>query len=231
MGSTRLPGKVLMPIRGRHVLWHVLNRLKYSTKINKMVLAIPDSESDSVLELFARKYNVNYYRGSEDDVLSRYYNAAAKFSADTIVRITADCPLIDPRVVDSMVECYFSSGVDYVYSGEFPYGLGLEVFNFSVLKKAYEDAVEPYDREHVSPYIYHHPNLFSVKLVEAIGKLRRPELRLTVDTKEDLELVKEIFNRMYKEGQIFYAEDVIDLLDEHPELVSINSHIVQKELR
>jgi len=108
--------------------------------------------------------------------------------------------------------------------------LDTEVFNFETLEKAYEEAKLDYEREHVTPYIYQHPNMFRLKFIEASGKLRRPDLRLTVDTEEDLKLIREIFKQLYRDGQIFYTEDVIDLLDKCPELIAINAHIRQKEL-
>lgn len=233
IGSTRLPGKVLKDILGKPMLWHMLNRLRLSTKIDNIVLAIPDSRQNDQLEDFAKGLNLHYFRGSEDDVLSRYYGAATKFGADVIVRLTSDCPLIDPRVTDRVIEEHLNSDADYTSNGiksGFPRGLDTEVFNFEALKRAYREAELDYEREHVTPYIRQHPSSFKLKSVEASGKLRRPDIRLTVDTEEDLRLIREIFKRLYGDGQIFYTEDVIDLLDKHPELAAINACIRQKEL-
>ena len=233
MGSTRLPGKVLKDVCGKPMLWYMVNRLRFSNKIDNIVLAIPNSAQDDELEDFAEGLKLQCFRGSEEDVLSRYYWAAAESGGQVIVRLTSDCPLIDPRVTDKVIEEHLNSDADYTSSGisrTFPWGLGAEVFSFDALKRAYKEAEQDYEREHVTPYFYLHPEIFKLKSVEAEGKLRRPDLRLTVDTEEDLQLIREIFKRLHRDDQIFYAEDVIDLLDKHPELVAINAHVRQKEL-
>ena len=233
MGSTRLPGKVLKDISGKPMLWHMLSRLRLSNKIDNIILAIPDSVQNDRLEDLANGLKICCFRGSEEDVLSRYYGAAAKFAADVIVRLTSDCPLIDPRITDRVIEEHLLADTDYTSSGisrTFPRGLDTEVFNFKALKRAYEEAKQDYEREHVTPYIYLHPEIFKLKSVEATGKLRRPDLRLTVDTEEDLKLIREIFKRLYRDDQIFYAEEVIDLLGKHPKLLAINADIRQREL-
>jgi len=140
--------------------------------------------------------------------------------------------LIDPKITDHVIESHLNSEVDYtsnVIVRTFPRGLDTEVFNFSILETTFQNAKENYEREHVTPYIYLHPELFKLKSIEASGKLRRPDLRLTIDTKEDLRLSEKIFKHLYRENQIFYTDDVIDFLDKHPELVAINAHIVQKD--
>jgi spore coat polysaccharide biosynthesis protein SpsF len=231
--STRLPNKVLKDISGKPMLWHLYERLKSARKIDSVILAIPDSPQDDRLADFARKLGLPCFRGSEPDVLSRYYNAAVEFNAQVIVRITADCPLIDPRVTDSVIEAHLNTDADYTCSGAeygFPRGLDTEVFNFETLEKTHREARQDYEREHVTPYIYHHPELFKIQSVEATGKLRRPDLRLTVDTEDDLKLIREIYKRLYRDRKIFYTEDVIDLLDKHPELTAINASIRQKKL-
>jgi spore coat polysaccharide biosynthesis protein SpsF len=231
MGSTRLPEKIFKDIVGKPMLWHMINRLKCSKKINDVVIAIPDSALNDKLESFVKELGVNCFRGDEDDVLSRYYGAAVKFQGDIIVRLTSDCPLIDPVVTDSTIEAHLNSESDYTYKGprgNYPRGLDTEVFNLTVLKKIYHEATRLYEREHVTPYIYQHPELFEINVIQAVGKLKRPELRLTVDTEEDLLLVREIYRHLYQNNKIFYIEDIIDLLDLQPELMSINAHIEQK---
>jgi len=234
MTSTRLPGKVLMEIEGKPMLWHVINRLKFCKKLNDIILAIPNTKENNILEKFAKKYNLKYYRGSENDVLSRYYNAAKKFRCDIIVRLTSDCPLIDPEIVDKVVERHLKTGADYtsnVLKRTFPRGLDTEVFNFSVLKKVFYDAKENYQREHITPYIFENPAIFKLQNIEAEGKLRRPDLRLTVDTPDDLRLISEIFRILYQPGKTISIEEVIDLLTEKPELAKINAGISQKNLK
>lgn len=233
MISTRLPGKVLMKIEGKPMLWHVVNRLKFSEKFDDIILAIPDKKESDVLEEFARKNKIKYFRGSEENVLLRYYKTAKKFKIDAIVRITSDCPLIDPKIVDLIIEKHLNSDADYTSNTlerTFPRGLDVEVFNFKVLEKAQKEAKESYQREHVTPYICENINVFKFQNIEAKGKLRRPELRLTVDTKEDLKLIREIYSCLYKPGKIFHTEEIIDLLNNHQELIKINEKVRQKKL-
>jgi len=229
--STRLPGKVLMDIEGKPMLWHVINRLKLSKKINEIILAIPNTKENDILEKFAKDNKVKYFKGSEEDVLSRYYEAAKEFKSDIVVRITSDCPLIDPQVVDLVIEKHLNSGADYtsnVLQRTFPRGLDVEVFNFKVLEKTQKEARKNYQREHVTPYICENPKIFKLQNIKAKGKLRRPELRLTVDTKEDLKLIREIYRHLYKLRKIFYTEEIIDLFNNHQELIKINEKVRQK---
>lgn len=209
MTSTRLPCKVLMDIEGKPMLWHVINRLKFSEKLNDIILAIPDTKENDILEKFAKDNKIKYFRGSEEDVLSRYYETAKKFKCDVIVRITSDCPLIDPKIVDFVIGKHLGSDADYTSNTlkrTFPRGLDVEVFNFKVLERAHKEVTESYQREHVTPYIYKHPEIFKLQNIEAKGKLRRPNLRLTVDTKEDLQLIREIYKHLYKPREVFYTK-------------------------
>jgi spore coat polysaccharide biosynthesis protein SpsF len=201
--------------------------------VTSTILATTTLKEDNRLEYFAKKHGLDCYRGEEQDVLARYYGAATEFRVKVIARICADDPLIDPRIIDVVIHSHLDSDADYTSNGivrTFPLGLDAEVFSYGALEKAYNEARKGYEREHVTPYIYLHPEIFKLKSVEATGKLRRPDLRLTVDAEEDLRLIREIFKRLYREGKLFYTEDVIDLLDRHPEMVAINAHVVQKEL-
>jgi len=233
MTSTRLPGKVLMDIEGKPMLWHVVNRLKFSEKLDDIILAIPNTKKNNILEKFAKDNKVKYFRGSEEDVLSRYYKTAKKFKCDLIVRITSDCPLIDPQIVDLVIEKHLKLNADYTSNTlkrTFPRGLDVEVFNFKVLKKAQKEAKEDYQREHVTPYIYKNPEIFKIQNIKAERRLRYLEIRLTVDTKKDLRLIREIYKRLYKPKKIFYTEEIINLLNNHKELVRINEKVRQKSL-
>jgi len=235
MGSTRLPGKVFKEIAGKPMLWHVFDRLSRCDTVCKRVLATTTAKKDDVLQEFAERQNVHFFRGSEEDVLSRYYEAAKEFNAQHVVRLTSDCPLIDPKIVDTVISEHLESKADYTSNctikRTFPRGLDTEVFTFNALERAFKEAKEPPQREHVTPYIWENSEKFKLHSVEALPALRRPDLRLTVDTKEDLELVREIYSRLYKPGEIFSAGEVVSLLDEHPELVEINSDVRQKETR
>jgi len=230
MGSSRLPGKVLKEINSKPMVLQVIERLKKSKKIDNIVLVIPDTKENDILESFCLENRINYFRGSEADVLSRYYGAAEKFNSDVIVRITSDCPLIDPEVVDWVIEKHLSSGADYtsnVFKRTFPRGFDTEVFNFEVLKKAYQETKESYQREHVTPYIWQNPEIFRIESVEASAELNYPEFRLTVDTEKDLELIRRIFDYLPDPG----IKKVIGLLKEKPELVKLNSNVKQKDFK
>lgn len=232
--STSLPGKVLMSIEGKSMLRHIVERLRYAKKIDDIILAIPDSSKNDILEAFAKENTLPYIRGDEDDVLSRYYKAAMYFDCDAIVRITSDCAVIDPRIVDYVIEKHLAKNADYTSNTlerTYPRGLDVEIFSFDALKKAYNEAKEPHQREHVTPYIYEHPRIFALQNIEAKGIIRRPELRLTVDTEEDLALIKNIYHFLYKPGNIFLADEIITIVDAHPELKEINARIKQKELK
>jgi len=232
MGSTRLPGKVLREICGRPLIDHVIERLRSCRKVAEIILAIPNSKDNDVLEAYAEKDGLRYFRGSEDDVLARYYGAAKAFRVQHIVRVTADCPFVDPRIVDSLVDVFMNKKVDYAavgVEGSFPRGLDAEIFDFQTLEKAHLEAHRNYEREHVTPYVYENAKFFDALFLEAVGKLRRPDLRLTVDTAEDLRLAREIFSGLGDRG-LFYAEDIVDFLEANPRLLSINAFVKQKEL-
>lgn len=233
MGSTRLPGKVLKDVVGKPMLWHLLNRLKHARLVDRIIIATTSLKEDDQVENFARENNLSCYRGEAEDVLARYYGAATQFNAEVISRICSDNPLIDPQITDRIIKEHLDSDADYtsnLIEMTYPNGLEVEVFPFKVLEKAHQAAKKDYEREHVTLYIYQHPDLFRLNSVEASGKLRRPDLRLTVDTEEDLRLIREIFERLYSDGQIFLTEEVIDLLDKHPELAAINAHVKQTRI-
>jgi spore coat polysaccharide biosynthesis protein SpsF len=231
--SNRLPKKILRDISEKPLLWHVVERVKQARMINHIVLAIPDTPSNDELSFFIKKMAWNLFRGSEDDVLARYYHAAVQFEADIIVRVTSDCPLIDPTIIDETIKRHIQDGNDYTavgVEGGFPRGLDVEVFNFKSLKIAYSKAVERSEREHVTLFIYQNPKLFKINFIEASGALRRPDIRLTVDTEEDLLLIREIYSRLNSYGKHSSTEYVLALIDGNPYLKSINKHIVQKEI-
>lgn len=234
MTSQRLPGKVLIRILGKPIIEHVYERLRMCRNISDIILAMPDTRESDPLEEQAKSMDCHFYRGDEHDVLSRYYHAAKAFGVDTIIRITGDCPLVDPKVIDRLVKDFLERGTyDYMVvdsEGGFPRGIDSEIFGFETLEKVHREARLEYEREHVTPYIYQHLDLFRVLFIEAQGKLRRPELRLTVDTEEDLLLIKEIFSRLKDYEKNFSTEDVIAIIDNNPHLQLINRHIIQKDI-
>jgi spore coat polysaccharide biosynthesis protein SpsF len=231
IGSTRLPGKVMKKIRGETILYYVVERVKQSKLIDQIIVATTINQQDDVIVKEAERLNVNSFRGSEEDVLSRYYHAAKKYNADIIVRITSDCPLIDPEMADIVIKKHVDNKADYtanVIKRTYPRGLDTETFNFDILEDSYQNADKDYQKEHVTEYITEHPEKFKLQNVEAIGKLKRPDIRITLDTKEDFELIEKIilnFNNIN-----FNSEDVIDFLNENPKLLEINKDVKQKEV-
>jgi spore coat polysaccharide biosynthesis protein SpsF len=231
MTSIRLPGKVLTDIEDKPMVWHVINRLRGSRKLNDIILAIPDTKENDILEKFAKDNNVKYFRGSEKDVLSRYYQAAKKFKAKVIVRITADCPLIDPGVVDEIVKEHLASRADYTSNIQirtYPKGIDVEVLNFQALEKAHDEAKDSTDREHVTLYIRRHPNIF--KQTKMVNNKDLSSMRWTVDEKEDLDFVRKIYNKLYQEEKIFSMQEVLKLLKKEPRLSEINRKIKRKPI-
>src|SRR3989344_6061245 len=231
--STRLPGKVLEEIEGKPMVWHVMNRVLAAETVDKAVLAFPDTKENDMIQMLAEKHLWEYARGSEDDVLARYVSALTLFPCDHVVRITADCPLADPAIIDLVVKEHLESSADYTSNTlkrDFPRGLDVEVFRVVVLEQAHREAKQPYAREHVTPYIYEHPEVFLLRSVEAPKALKRPDLRLTVDTKEDLELVRAIYGNLYEPGKIFGLQEVIALFHQYPDLKDINAAVKQKTL-
>ncbi|BAY60656.1 acylneuraminate cytidylyltransferase [Calothrix brevissima NIES-22] len=236
MGSTRLPGKVMKELCGQTVLAHVIFRVKACSLIDEVVVATTTSYADNPIVTEAEKCGVKWFRGSEEDVLSRYYLAAKQYSADVVVRVTSDCPLFDPEVLSQMLE-YFqdetSEGLEIDYlsnclNRSYPRGLDAEVFTFGVLEKAFQAAQKPYEREHVTPYIYEHPEIFALHNQTYDEDISN--YRWTLDTEEDWKLIQAVYVDLYQEGEIFTTDEVIALLKAKPELVNLNIHVKQKEL-
>ena len=234
MGSQRLPGKVMLDICGKPLLWHVITRIKNIKGIDEFILATSTSQQDKVLLEVAASMGVQGFAGSEDDVLERYYRAAEKYSADIIVRITADDPFKDPVVTHNVINTYLANlpGIDYVSNWlepTFPVGLDVEIFSFEALKIAFENAKEQRDREHVTTYIWQNPQKFRLMNVECpLGNLSNH--RWTVDTQEDLDFVNRVYEYLYEEGKIFFMQDILKLLEANPELKNINADVKQKQV-
>jgi len=232
MGSARLPGKVMIDIAGKPMLEHVVERLKKCQRVDEIIIATSDMPEDEVLLKFAKKRGYIISIGSVHDVLSRYLKVAREAGADYVVRITADCPIIDPEVVDKVIEKHLGSrDVDYtsnIWPMTFPRGLDTEIFSMEVLEKTARLAKKDYHREHVTIFIREHPEIFVLQNVEAEGNMRRPDLRLTVDTIEDLQLIREIYSELYDGTNVFGIKDIIELFERKPELAKINMHIKHK---
>lgn len=233
MGSTRLPGKVAKEVCGKPILTHIIERLKRSQKLDQIIVATSKKNEDQKVIEIVENENIATYRGSEDDVLNRYIEASEEYQLDVIVRVTGDCPLLDPFTIDELIREFIDDGeLDYMRLEGYPRGLDAGICNLNTLKKVEsyvsgEPDEEKY-REHVTLYIYRHPEKFNIGFKEAPDEMKR-DYRLCVDEMDDYQLIKEIYDRLYREGHIIDIGEVIDLLDNHPELVEINTHVEQKK--
>ena len=228
MGSTRLPGKVLMDLGGESVLSRVVQRLGRTKLLQQIVVATSLGPADGAIAAECARLQVPCFRGSEDDVLDRYYQAVRSVPSDAVVRITADCPLIDPEVVDLTVEMFLRTGADYASNSirrTYPRGLDTEVFTVAALAQNWREARQPHQREHVTPFFYEHPELFQISSISAPGDYS--QYRLTLDTVDDLELLRAVYASFDNQDTMSWQE-VVGLLERHPELADLNSHVVQK---
>ncbi|MDD5137068.1 MAG: glycosyltransferase family protein [Candidatus Omnitrophica bacterium] len=230
IGSTRLPGKVLLGLEGRTVLEHVVNRVGESALVDDVVVATTASKKDLKIAGLCAKKKILVFRGSEDDVLDRFYQAAKSYCADHVVRITADCPIIDHKVIDEVLRLHLRKKSDYtsnVLKETFPDGEDVEVFKFKTLKKAWEAARLPSEREHVTPYIRKNPKLF--KLSNLACRTDLSGKRWTLDEKDDYLFMKKVFNALFKKNNFFGIEEILELLRAHPEYETINRGIGRNE--
>jgi spore coat polysaccharide biosynthesis protein SpsF len=228
MGSTRLPGKILMPLAGKPALWHLVNRLNHARRLNEVIIATTTNPQDDVVVRFCEEHGIRHCRGSENDVLDRYYQAAKSFGADPVIRITADCPVIDPVIVDEMVEGFFAGNYDaYSLGGEFPDGLDCECFAFWVIEDAWNNATLPSEREHTGLYPGKHPEKYRLGSYEKFSGLAH--LRWTLDEEADLSFLQAVYERLYRPGTIFHTGDILELLEREPKLVDINCGITRNE--
>ncbi|MBZ5666752.1 MAG: glycosyltransferase family protein [Acidobacteriia bacterium] len=236
MGSNRLPGKVLRPILGKPMLWYIVRRVRAVPLIDEVVVAIPDGPTDEELRKFCAANDIAHFSGSELDVLDRFYRAAQQHSADPVLRITADCPLVDPELVEKLISKYRSGGYDYAAvsagadasrteGGCFPDGMDAECFNFASLEKAWKEAQDPRDREHVTRFIWRRKGLF--RCTKLMADREYHHLRLTVDYPQDFEVASRIYKRLFREDRIFHLSDIVDLLEREPEIIKPNEHLVE----
>ena len=232
MTSSRLPGKVLMPLAGAPTLVWLIERLRKSKYVDDVVVATTINHPDDAIVELCEAMNCHYHRGSEDDVLLRVLEAAQKYEADIIVEICGDCPLLDWRHVDKLLELFFEGGYDYVSNSlqeTFPIGFDVKIFPTVVLDEVNRVSRDIYDHEHVSLYIYNHPEKYKLGNLNAEGKMKRRDLRLVLDTKEDYKLLDTVLGKLSRFNPDFSAEDVIDLFNREPELAEINKDVRQKD--
>lgn len=231
MASSRLSGKVLMRLGLSSVLLNVVRRVERSRLIDEVVVATTTERADEAIFEECERHNVISVRGSEHDVLDRYYQAACARQASSVVRITADCPLIDPDLIDDVVRAFQSDYPDYASNTRvrtYPRGLDVEVFSFEALERAWHDAKQPWERAHVTPFLYQHPEIF--RLVSVCSNHDYSQYRWTLDTPEDYEFVRQLYARL-KARTDFSWRDVLDVLKREPGLSCINANVSQKELQ
>ncbi|MDO4422093.1 MAG: glycosyltransferase family protein [Eubacteriales bacterium] len=226
-GSTRFPNKVFADINGKPLLWHVVNRLKYSDLIDEIIVATTVNAKDDVIETWCKNENVKCFRGSEDDVLDRYYQASLAFPSDYVVRVTADDPFKEPGVIDQVIGKLINENLDLVtnnFPPSFPEGLDCEAFTFEILRTMALNATDPFEREHVTQYVYRNPDRFKIGNVSSDIPLSH--LRWTIDNTEDYLMVKEIYNKRNKDSNdILLMNEILSILKENPDIANINSGV------
>ena len=233
MGSTRLPGKVLKDLGGETVLARVVKRTRRATLLDEVVVATSILPADDAIARECEALLVACFRGEELDVLDRYYRAAQKFAGDVIVRITSDCPLIDPELIDAAIRSSLDQKADYASNSlvcSYPRGLDVEVFTADALGRAWAAAKGEYQRSHVTPYFYENPELFNVISITGKADHSNYRYRWTVDTPEDLELIRAVYKHFGNRDSVRWIE-VLELMAAQPELAALNSHVRQKTLR
>lgn len=229
MSSTRLPGKVLMKIENeKTVLEFVLNQCKESKLLDRMIIATTNKIDDQEIVKVVKKLGFDYFCGNESDVLDRYYKCAKKFKSKHIMRITSDCPLIDPTVIDRVIKKYQSGKFDYVSTSPpqtFPWGISVEIFSFKALKNIWKNAKIPSEREHVTPYFYKNPKKFKIFVVK--NKIQLTNIRISVDRKNDLTLVRKVISKI--KIRPILLKSILKLSKSNPGLFKINKSNIPNE--
>lgn len=225
-GSSRFPNKVFSLIDGKPLLWHVVNRLKYVKQIDDIVVATTRNVIDDEIEKWCKNNDVKCYRGSENDVLNRFYNASLLFPSEVVVRITADDPLKEPAVIERTISEYLTGKYDYVtnnYPPTYPEGLDCEVFSSRLLEEMDKKSCNQYEREHVTQYVFKHIDDYS------IGNILNDEnlsyLRWTIDTEDDLKMIQEIYNHRKCNKDILLMDEVLEIINDYPQIALINSNV------
>ena len=229
MSSTRLPGKVLKPIGTRPMLSYLIERVTAAKMLDKIILATSKTSEDDSIAKYCTENGILHFRGDLDDVLDRYYQTAKAFGCQHIVRLTSDCPVVDPLVIDSIMEIYNAGSFDYVANTcppegfSYPDGMDVEVFSMAMLEKAWMEARKPSEREHVTFYFWKNPDIFSTFRHDLEKDLSN--YRLTVDYPEDFEVISRIISHLYPQNPLFSMQDIIKYLEANPEVKSLNANI------
>jgi len=236
ISSTRLPGKVLKKLpyaSSITCLEQVIRRLKKSKRLNGIIIVTTKEKEDNEIIDIAKKGDIKYFRGSKENVLSRYYFAAKENNIDLIVRITSDCPCVDADITDLIIDDHINKIADYTTNSlirTYPHGLDVEVFNFNALERAFKNAKEDYEKEHVTPYINRNPQIFKINEIKAPKELYAPDIRVTLDTEEDYTLLCAVFDYLYPKNEYFNTYDIVNLFKEKPWLKLINKKMIQKKI-
>jgi spore coat polysaccharide biosynthesis protein SpsF len=231
MTSSRLPGKVLLPVNGRPMLSYLVQRLRQAESIEEIVLATTTNPTDDILIGFAKQNNISFFRGSEQDVMLRVIGASESANADVIVEITGDCPIIDPFIVEQAIRMYRKNPCDYLGNSivrSYPDGMDTQVFSLDALRRSASMTNDPLDHEHVTLHIKNHPELFRIIHLVAPPNEHWPELGLTLDEMDDYELLRKIIEHFGNTHPFFTCREVVSLLKESPEWVAINRHVKRK---
>ncbi len=230
-GSSRFPNKVFSLIDGKTLLWHVVNRLKFTKKIDEVIIATTTNNIDDEIEQWCVKNDIKCFRGSENDVLNRFYNASLKYPSDIVVRITADDPFKEPAVIDRVIDTYKNGNYDYVtnnYPPSFPEGLDCEVFSSKLLCEMEEKSNDSFEREHVTQYVFNHSLEFRIGNVQNDENLSY--LRWTIDTEEDLNMVRAVYEHRSNKDGLLLMNEILDILKRHPEITKINSNVARSAM-
>ena len=230
-GSTRLPNKIFLKLANDSLLSHVVNRLRPSKQIDKIVIATTSSLKDNIVEDWCLNNSLEYFRGSENNVLDRYYHSAKKFNADIVVRVTADDPFKDYRLIDQAIKILKDKTYDFVCNNNpvsFPEGLDVEVFSMDALSKSFFNSTSNFEKEHVTQYMHRNKKNFKIFNIKNFKDLSF--YRWTIDTEDDYLFAKEIYNRLFNFKTIFLTEDIYQLLDKNPKLMQINNEVKKSDL-
>ena len=226
-GSTRFPNKVFADINGKPLLWHVISRLGYSEHIDNIIIATTVNKKDDIIEAWCCSEGIKCFRGSENDVLNRYYSASVAYPSDIIVRVTADDPFKEPAVIDKVISKLLDEKLDLAtnnFPPSFPEGLDCEAFTFKVLEMMEKATQDSYEREHVTQYVYHNPDKF--KIGNVVSDIPLSSYRWTIDNQEDYDMVKTIYTKRKRgSNDILLMREILEILKENPEIAQINSSV------
>ncbi|MCX7797109.1 MAG: glycosyltransferase family protein [Melioribacter sp.] len=234
MSSTRLPGKVMLPILGKPLLIRMIERVKHSKFIGELVVATSQNPEDDQIELLCLEHNLNCFRGHLTDLLDRHYQVGKLYNADAVVKIPSDCPLIDPQIIDTVLKFYIenSDKYDYVsnlHPATYPDGNDVEVISFYALEKAWKEAKKDFEREHTTPYIWENPDKFRIgNVVWETGLDYSTTHRWTIDFEEDYIFIKRVYEELYEKDYPFGIYDILSLINQKPEIYEINKKYLGK---